>query len=344
MTDRNSHKVVLMPNAEEISEDAALWFSRLRNEAVTAETREAFTVWLEQSERHRAAFAEVEAIWGDARVLEELADHKASALALASKNASWLSRRRITAVAASIAVAFVGAGMFGAHYYQGLYDASEYATALGEQQSHALADGSIIELNTASRLRVDYSPEARVIYLDQGEAHFNVKKSKRRPFTVITQGGAVRAVGTAFSVRVREREVLEVTVAEGRVALLPAAVEGSVTASVGPQAELTAGQGAHFKNEVTMLEEFSSEALERKFSWRSGVLAYSNESLADVIADMSRYTTMRIEIVDPATEGIAIYGRFRVGETEALFETLETNFGLTVERVSENYARIRRAV
>ena len=81
-----------------------------------------------------------------------------------------------------------------------------------------LADGSRIELNTDTRLTVSYTPAERVIYLKHGEAHFVVVSDKHRPFVVYTDIGAVRAVGTAFRVRVLEADV-EVTVADGIVDL-----------------------------------------------------------------------------------------------------------------------------
>lgn len=94
---------------------------------------------------------------------------------------------------------------------------AEYRTAIGEQQDVSLPDGSSILLNTHTSLNVQFSKERRSVFLDAGEAHFEVAHDPDRPFVVATKVGVVRAVGTAFTVYVRDDEETEGTVTDGVV-------------------------------------------------------------------------------------------------------------------------------
>jgi len=95
-----------------------------------------------------------------------------------------------------------------------------FETERGERQEVALSDGSVVEIDPTSRLRVRYESDTRRVYLERGRALFRVAKNSRRPFLVLTQDTTVRAVGTAFAVEQESDSVL-VTVAEGRVAVVP---------------------------------------------------------------------------------------------------------------------------
>jgi transmembrane sensor len=93
-----------------------------------------------------------------------------------------------------------------------------YVTAIGEQRSIELADGSTVELNSRSKIKVRYSEHERDVELLEGQALFHVAKSHGRPFIVSTEGTRVRAVGTQFDVYKKHTGTL-VTVVEGRVAI-----------------------------------------------------------------------------------------------------------------------------
>ena len=115
-----------------------------------------------------------------------------------------------------------------------------YETRIGEQNSITLVDGSVIQLNTDSHIQVNYEKNQRSIVLMAGEAHFEVAKDPSRPFVVKAGDGMVRAVGTAFTVRINP-EALKVIVTEGKVALaaatkvLPATTELDTTPTAQPQ-------------------------------------------------------------------------------------------------------------
>ena len=228
--------------------------------------------------------------------------------------------------------------------------AGAFATSVGEMHTVALADGSTVQLNTDTRLRVNVTPRFRSVVLSRGEAHFEVASAPDVPFVVYTAMGAVRAVGTAFRVRILETDV-EVTVSEGTVDL----DRVSLTASAGivegfPALEeslglLVAGQTVRFNGPGDHLEavrDLSTSEVVRSLSWREGLLTFSGETLAEVIDEVGRYTNTEVLIVDPAIRDMRIGGVFRTGETDALLDVLETSFGIRVSRTNANRVELSR--
>jgi transmembrane sensor len=184
------------------------------------------------------------------------------------------------------------------------------------------------------------------------------------PLRVIAGSGRVRAIGTAFSVYLREDNgSIDITVSEGSIAL--EALNSTNTPGQidvvpgGPAAELVvrelgtlqAGQVATISR---LVDEESSQAevllsntgsveipeMERRLSWTEGVLIFSGEPLEEVLREIGRYTTARIEFSDPGVGAIRVGGRFPVGETETMFETLEETFGLRVVQLSDNHVLV----
>ena len=343
MTD-DGKKIIMLPTRKEIEAEAASWLSLLGRDSVSNDERVKFNNWFNQSDRHREVFESMSALWGDLDRLKDLIDIGEASLERNRPCSQPVSRRSAAAIAASIFAIVLG----GAYWLQQGYRASqtgEFATRTGEQRTLELVDGSSIILNTGSLLKVEFTQAERSVRLLEGEAFFEVAKEARRPFVVYAANGAAKAVGTAFTVRVRDGRALEVTVAEGRVALLSmidpeptaASLEDAAHATV---TELTAGQSVIYENEVEQLELIETADLNRKLSWRQGILAYAGEPLEDVVADISRYTDIRIEITESELRSLPVGGYFKVGETDALFDSLELTFGISVERVGDDYVKL----
>jgi len=247
-----------------------------------------------------------------------------------------------------------------------------YATAVGQQLSMTLTDGSIVILNTNTQIKVDYDHEYRNIRLLQGEAHFTVAKNPVRPFRVYAGNGRVQAVGTAFSVYLRDDSV-DVTVTEGEVVLesvgqagvdllpQPGKLPGSNQSSgaiatvddgiVEALSKLKAGESASFQIAVNAdvariidaIETVEAPEMAKRLSWREGILTFAGDPLAVVVDEISRYTTISIEISDPVVRATRIGGRFPIGETDAMFDALEANFGLQVTRLSHDHVLVSAA-
>ena len=159
--------------------------------------------------------------------------------------------------------------------------------------------------------------------------------------------GLVRAVGTAFTVRLQP-QALKVVVAEGKVALatsLDKPNSDNNTAQTVKRAVdrgyLIEGQTVDFIPEADKglgneIQELKQDDLDQQLAWRKGMLLFSGEPLSEVITEVNRYTSLKIEIIDAQIADIRIGGHFKVDETEAMLHALEMSFGIQVTRPSDN--------
>ncbi|MEE4380973.1 MAG: FecR domain-containing protein [Pseudomonadales bacterium] len=347
---QGTRKVVDFPRREAIEEEAATWVVRRSGDEFGPEDERALAAWLATSERHRDAYQRLAAVWADAAVLEELDDLADAAEPLApERRRSPSPGRWALAAAASVCLAIASVLWLGEAELPRAERAAaqDYVTGVGEQRTVVLADGSVLRLNTGTALSVDLSSSLRRIRLHQGEAFFEVAPDRRRPFSVESSAGSVRALGTAFSARLRGREHLEVTVEEGRVRVDPAPPEalpsGVSHAPLPEPIELSAGSAVVFVGEERKVEPVSERELSRRLSWRDGVVVFAGEPLRSVVEDVSRYTELEITIADPSIEALPIGGYFRIGEVEALLESLELVFGIEARRSDTGAIVLARA-
>jgi transmembrane sensor len=213
-----------------------------------------------------------------------------------------------------------------------------YETAIGAQRNVTLADGSSVILNTNSRLDVDFSGNRRDVHLVRGEAYFEVVHDKRRPFTVYADNYIVRDIGTAFDVQLSQKGLVEVGVTKGSVEVAPAN-GGHASSAVKSLDVLAAGQDIVLGEKVERAEAVSSAELVRKLAWRQGELIYAGQPLGQVLADVSRYSDIKIELADPALENLLVGGAFKTDQIEAIFAALENNFGLHAEWIDSQHVR-----
>jgi len=351
-----------------IEEEARQWVIRLDSDIHPSQDDiSALRQWSQRSPRHKAELMRISEVWDDGNLL---AESPAADAKQAEGFFSGLSRRiklpetpRWLMFPAA-ALVLMGFFVLLSPYLMnsGQPDHLVYTTSIGEQLTKTLADGSTIQLNTNTELQVELDNKLRKIVLVRGEAHFDVTQDSARPFEVHAGRGIVRAIGTAFSVSLEQRDV-EVTVAEGVVALAtivetttleesasgtPKSPLKTTTAQRKPPKNqelkqlglLEAGQTATFSGVVKEKQHLADSELQRALAWRSGILAFSNTPLTEVIAEVSRYSRLTIEIADPELEAYQIGGRFKVGEIEALFDALEVSFGVEVNRLNEHHIQL----
>ena len=217
--------IVRLPDTRSIGMEASEWLVRLEDDEFAPDTLLRFQAWYNQSEKHKAAFNERAALWDGFNQIKALKD-----LAVNDRNEAlrrrderslslaMMGRRQFAMTAVASLVVFFSVGIF--YYFSDRWgvEVRIYKTALGDQQSINLVDGSRISLNSDSEIEILYSRRARAVRLRRGEAYFSVAHNPDRAFTVLVDNKSVVAIGTAFSVR-RLAEAINVTVAEGRVAL-----------------------------------------------------------------------------------------------------------------------------
>lgn len=295
-----------METADRIEAAAARWLARHEAGPLSAEDARAFEGWCAADPRRLGAYVRLEAV--SARL------DRAGALAgMPAKPRRRLWRFAAPAIAAALAV-----GVLPVRDYLSV---ERFSTDVGQQYRAALADGSLVELNTATRIAVALEPDRRALRLTRGEAVFDVAKDKARPFVVKTSLADVRAVGTIFSVRADDG--LEVAVSEGVVAVER---DGKVLAHVAAGETFSMTRSGEVRRAVGQ-----SERIEREMAWREGKVAFAGETLAEAADELNRYNRRQVKIADADIAGMRIGGYFRATDPDGFVAAIEDSFPVAAE-------------
>jgi len=322
------------PDLEDQASD--LFMARLEGR-LSASEREAFEARLVADARFAAAFARLESSWeavGRHATSPELMALREHAIARARKASArrWLlSARQSWSIGRGVAAAaliLVGCGIAWQLSPLG-YVPGVYKTGLGEQKSIELPDHSRLVLDARTRLRVQYSADARIVELQEGQAQFSVAKDPRRPFKVEAGAKTIIAVGTVFDVAYIDREV-QVAMVEGRVAVLsrdekPATgvPERDSKAMNSSSLELSAGEGLQVgpDGSAAILPKADIEAAT---AWRQGKVIFRDTSLAAAVHRLNRYSRQQVVIDDPELARMRVNGVFDSGDAPAFAEAMQS--------------------
>jgi transmembrane sensor len=323
--------------------EAAAWFTRQRVSPLTESDAAEFAAWLKADPANTAAWSDFERLWGRVEAVHDdpkiLAIREEARRRAARRVGARYGRRFAAALAASVvlgtaiwwglkelAIAPDGAPTF-AHASVTTTTAPalirDASTQIGERALLVLADGSKVTLNTDSAVRADYTGRERRLTLVRGEAFFDVAKNPTRPFIVTAGSRQVIAVGTAFNVRMQDREV-RVTLVEGSVRIVPTAILSSMAIPEKQRAPVvTLEAGSALVTGADGIDRVESVDTARATSWRSGKLVFEGDRLADVVAEMNRYSREKLEIADPTLGDRKVSGVFEPTEGHAFAKALE---------------------
>lgn len=302
-------------NAEDIYAMAAEWVVRKDLADLSVAQQAELQGWLDADPRHLGAFVRAEAAW--------LQLDRAQALGLAPPSAgpSTGKRRKFgftlqamagTAVAASIMLA-VGIAFW--------KPGTIYETEASEIRKVQLEDGSTVAMNGGTELRVVMTRGGRHVYLDRGEAWFQVAHDRSRPFVVDGGGGSVRAVGTAFSVT-RHGTSTELRITEGVVV--------AKASSFGPEVPIAAGTRALLSDGFMSTEALGVETLNRELAWRDLKIALAGETLSEAVSQFNRYNVRKLEIIDPGLAEARVVGWFKLDDPDAFARAVSVTLGARV--------------
>lgn len=201
--------------------------------------------------------------------------------------------------------------------------AQTYTTAVGEQRPCPLEDGSVVYLNTDSRVEVQYTRDQRNVLLVRGEALFAVAKDIGRPFNVQSGDVGIRAAGTQFNVRRRDYAT-DVSVIEGGVQITPTKQPPVVrnsdpftrTETAITPTKIQAGQEVRVSGgKITRLPQ---RDVDISISWRRRQLVFSHTPLSDVAAEFNRYNLHHIRVEGDAAQQIPMSGTFYADQPQVL--------------------------
>lgn len=332
---------------KQISEEAAEWLLRLEENPAARHHAE-FTAWLARSPRHmdeflmvEASFRTVQRFYPRERVALEAGmpspagevipfrQHAAKeADALPSRGSPRRKRKLLLAAAAAAGLSIAVAWLLGTRLQQ-----PHYVTRTGEQRSFKLPDGSLLSLNTQSRVELDFNDHAREIHLVRGEALFTVKQDAARPFRVSTDTAVVQALGTSFNVYRRPDKGTFVSVMEGKVSVMARQPDGAGAAGTPASVPLAAGEEANV-SEHRRIERNAASDVSKTLSWRQRRLVFRATRLDEVVAEFNRYNSDLQLRVSGSGDGIAqrrITGTFDADEPRAFVRFLAEDPSIELE-------------
>jgi transmembrane sensor len=334
-----------------VAQAAAEWTLR-HDRGLTAAEQDEFSQWLAADPRHRAAFAEHRWGWDE---LDRLAGLQTSVHAVPDPDLLKPAKARLLRFPVSLsllaAAAAVALGLFVWWSRSEAPAVSPPVVAppvLALIELRELPDGSTVELNRGAVVTEHYTPIERRVRLVRGEAHFKVAKDASRPFLVEAAGVAVRAVGTAFNVRL-EAAAVDVLVIEGKVAVDQSvgavapnrppsqAVEGNGPYQSAPAATvLSAGERAVVslapEAQAPAVQTVSAAEIEARLAWQPRLLDFTSAPLSEIAAEFNRRNPVRLTVGDPRLSTLRLSATFRSDNVEGFVRLMESDFGLRAER------------
>ncbi len=337
------------------TEQAAQWLCDLRSDGGSTIDRAAFFSWLRQSPRHVEEFLLATSVWKAFDGADPISD-EGLGQAVAAAKASGDTETVVTLPAASNArrsrnqgwrrlgwaiAAVVIAACALAWWVPGLEKASIYTTAVGEQRAVRLADGSVLYLNTASRVEVHYEDHERRMNLIAGEALFVVAHQPNRPFRVMAGPAMIEALGTQFNVR-RHTDNTRIVVLEGKIRIVADAPEaltdGEAVTPRNAHSEISLGMGetAMVGGDGRITTGNSPESAVATV-WRERRLVFRGERLEDIAAEFNRYNLRKMEVVGKSARNKRLAGTFNADDPASLALFLRKYDELSVEATAEAF-------
>lgn len=314
----------LAPRAGELEAQASDWLTQ-REFGEWNEAREAqLQAWLARSAHHRTAYWRMKALWSDSERLAALRSPMRRVPAPVAKIRIWPKVTAAVAVVSAVGIAIA---------LTTFEQQRSYATVSGERKTIKLSDGSQIDLNSRSALRIASSQ--REAWLDSGEAYFQITHDASHPFVLHAADHRVLDLGTKFLVR-KDGQKVEVSLVEGRAQL------DSANPGKGERADiLSPGDVAVATLDTLSVTHKAAPVLADALGWRRGVLIFHYVPLAEVVATFNRYNTKQIVITDPSVGRVSVLGTFPINDVAAFARVAKEAFGLTVTN-RDNEIRISR--
>jgi len=349
-------------SADEVRlDDASDWIAKLDRGLSDIELT-LLEQWLAKHKENTIVLLEVAKMWDKMDDLSRLSDiFPEHAITTTANTTSHIAKRKpgrktagwIGAMAASIFIALT-LGIF--QNFGGVFPfinsptviavQASYQTAVGETNTIHLPDNSKIMLNTNSFVQIKFTATARIIDLQRGELHIDVAHDKSRPLSVVAGGKIIQAVGTAFNVDLRS-QLVELLVTDGKV-LVGAQKTDLMTINTDKEnLRLPSSSMAVSKGEKIALDLIGHQQeaaikvnpleMAASLSWRQGNLIFHGESLANALAEISRYTNIKFELADDEKlRSVKVAGMFKTGDVTGLLNVLNQSFNISHEQISHD--------
>lgn len=295
--------------------EAAEWLQRQQFWTPKDDDQARFDEWFAQSLSHRVAYWRLKAGFERSGRLTALRETKFGSSPATERN-RFRPFLRFTAAGA---VAALVAGIATLQLTP-RHEGKIYETQVGGRQTIVLTDGSKIDLNTGTTVRVN----GRRAELIRGEAFFDITHDARNPFVVTAARHRIVDLGTKFAVRT-EPNGLKVSLVQGS-----AQIEDPNLPSERPTV-LKPGDIALATSSKVFVIRNTQQDLTNQLGWRRGVLVFHQTTLAAAAAEFNRYNRKKLVIADSRAAALVIGATFPIDDIEAFARTAKNVFGLRIE-------------
>jgi transmembrane sensor len=323
--------------AREIEACAARWVVRERDGLDPAEERK-LAAWLAAEATHAEVYGRLAAMAGALQRARAAGAGGAILAEVTTRERKRRNRRRALAAVGGAATCAVLAFLWTGRTPPPTGPVQAVAVR-GLEPIRRLPDGSIVELNTGADLVVEYTATLRRVTLRRGEALFRVEKDTAWPFVVQAGNVAVRAVGTAFSVRL-EGNSLEVLVTEGKVTvadavagrtLLPAIAANDTAPVLAAGQRVKIGEATGLAPQAAVVESVAAPEVASRLAWRISRLEFAGISLSEAVAQINRVNTVQISLADEAMGRLRISGTFAPDDPATFARLAAVSLGLDAD-------------
>ena len=313
--------------------EATNWFVELTSGEATDADRKEWQRWLNASPENRQVWEQVEAVTNCFMGLDSKTSITVLNRPIDTKDIKSQERRQFIKTLSLMLTAGT-AGWYGYKQKPWYLLMSDYSTAVGEIKHLTLEDGSLLVLNTDTKVAIDFSDQARTIRLLQGEIYIETAQEQDRnyrPFSVITDHGTVTALGTKFSTRIKSKH--------SSVSVYQDAVEVRPCDDLDNNVVVNAGELVTFNTAFSQQKQLIDRA---SMAWINGFIIADKMSLADFVDHLSRYHSGIIRC-DPAVADLTISGAFPVNDVNAALTSTSEVLSIRIEHYTRYIVMIKPA-
>jgi len=346
------HNIYTLQNDEQLRDEASMWIAKLDRELNEVELL-ALQQWMAADTRNKPMLLKMAEIWDRSYALSRLAvvfphTHVHKTQSAIPRFALAASILLVGMAGLWIAVSGGSSTALIVDVDRSTSDQGVYETAIGDHATVQLSDGSELAMNTNSKVQVVFNKAQRLIFLERGEISIDVSPDVHRPLSVIAGNRIFRAVGTAFSIRLDSSQEIELVVSHGRV-LVGIRPEMN-NDSHGQQVLLAEAEDSFFveKGGRVLLGSASPEIvtldakeIEVRLSWADGNLIFRGEPLGEIVAEISRYTTIEFVFLDEDIKTVRVGGLFKTGDVSGFLSTLQANFNVVYEHIDDGHVLLK---
>lgn len=337
----------------EIDEIAADYVAKIYSGDVCAQDCREIEDWLAEDKRHFRQYQKMLRTWdalGDYPIVKQALSNQNGLLkyqeVLKQQSISkyFFLSYKFLAIAACFCLVVFGAFLALQTTKDETLLVKHYQTLIGQQKRITLPDGSVVTLNTNTKLEADFRGGKRQINLAFGEAFFDIAKDPDRPMIIDLNSHKITVLGTQFNIFYSEKQI-NVAVLEGRVAFEPATIElpaknpNLIEKKSNEKLLLTAG------DEVTIVAETKKAApiliskvdVRKVSDWRDGLIRFERKPLSQVISELNRYSRKKVLIQEQTVMELLVSGTFYFNDVQAILEDLDNALPIKVIPYSEHY-------